>query len=161
NRTGETGRLQIWQRGIGYMFTHPVLGVGAYNFGVAEGTISPLARLQEYNIGVPWSAAHNSFVQVGAELGIPGLLLLLTAIASALATLRRAARAKPRGPAGPRPPPPLAQALMGSFIGFVVGGFFLSLAYSDMFYTLLGLAAGLGKVSLSDAQAGTGRHQTS
>src|SRR5207245_2469273 len=28
NLTSETGRLQLWRRGIGYMFKHPVLGVG-------------------------------------------------------------------------------------------------------------------------------------
>jgi len=157
NRTAETGRLQIWRRGIGYMFAHPVLGVGADNFGVAEGTISPLAKLQEYGIGVPWSGAHNSFVQVGAELGIPGLLMLISAIAGAFATLRRVARLEARGPAGSRPPPRLAHALMGSLIGFVVGGFFLALAYHDMLYVLLGLATGLGKVSLPHGRAGTGR----
>src|SRR5579885_1815435 len=140
NRTAQTGRIQIWRRGIGYMLTHPVVGVGAANFGVAEGTISPLARLQEYNIGVRWTAAHNSLVQVGAELGIPGLILFLTAFGGAFATLRRVARA---GPAAP-----LAHALTGSLIGFAVGAFFLSLAYHDMLYTLLGLATGLGKVSL-------------
>jgi putative inorganic carbon (HCO3(-)) transporter len=145
NRTAETGRLQIWRRGLGYMLTHPLVGVGAANFGVAEGTISPLAKLQEYNIGVRWTAAHNSLVQVGAELGIPGLLLFLTALGGAFATLRRVARA---GPAAP-----LAHALTGSLIGFAVGGFFLSLAYHDMLYTLLGLATGLGKVCLPRAPA--------
>ncbi len=136
NRTAQSGRLKIWRRGVDYMFSHPVLGVGAANYGVAEGTISPLAKLEEHGIGVPWTTAHNSFVQVGAELGIPGLLFLIMLIWSAFAMLRRVARVEG----------PLAQALTGSLIGFVVGGFFLSLAYADMFYVLLGLAAGLGKV---------------
>jgi multisubunit Na+/H+ antiporter MnhC subunit len=52
----------------------------------------------------------------------------------------------------PRPPPgsavdprlrPLAQALTGALIGFAVGAFFLSLAYTDALYTLVALAAGL------------------
>jgi O-antigen ligase len=146
NRTSETGRLHIWRRGMTYMVTHPLLGVGADNFGVAEGTISPLAKLQEYNIGVRWSAAHNSFVQVGAELGIPGVLFLVTAITSAFMTLWRVARARP--PALPEPAPQaLAQALLGALLGFVVGAFFLSLAYHEMLYALLGLAIGLGKVA--------------
>jgi hypothetical protein len=41
----------------------------------------------------------------------------------------------------------LAQSLMAAFVGFVVGGCFLSLAYSDMLYTLAALAVGLEKVS--------------
>lgn len=154
NRTSESGRIHIWRRGITYMVAHPLLGVGAYNFGIAEGTISPLAKLQEYNVGVRWGAAHNSFVQVGAELGIPGLLFFVTAIGSAFATLSRVARARPAAPFGPAPPP-LAHALFGALVGFVVGAYFLSLAYHEMLYALLGLAIGLGKVAPLQRQAQT------
>jgi hypothetical protein len=38
-------------------------------------------------------------------------------------------------------------ALTASLLGFVVGSFFLSLAYSEMLYTLVALAAGVQKVS--------------
>ena len=55
----------------------------------AEGKLSPFAARQQLGIGVRWSAAHNSFIQVGAELGIPGLVLFLGIIASAFGALRR------------------------------------------------------------------------
>ncbi|HVH09431.1 MAG TPA: O-antigen ligase family protein [Gemmatimonadales bacterium] len=154
NTTVEGGRLKIWERGITYMVTHPVLGVGAKNFQVAEGTISPLARQQELGIGVVWGAAHNSFVQVGAELGIPGLLCFVGLIAGAFASLRRVARYALR--AGPSAVGPLrlARSLTAALVGFVVGGFFLSLAFSDMLYTLVALAAGLEKTVRAE-QAGT------
>ena len=42
----------------------------------------------------------------------------------------------------------LAQALSASLIGYVVGGFFLSLAYRDMLLVLLALVAALRKVTL-------------
>lgn len=142
NLSAREGRLQIWERGLGYMLTHPVLGVGAANFSTAEGRISPHARLQERGRGVKWQAAHNAFVQVGAELGIPGLILFVGMIGSsfvALAAVRR------RPDAG-RAPPQLAQALTAALLGFAVGAFFLSLAYAEMIYTLVALAAGLYKV---------------
>jgi hypothetical protein len=41
----------------------------------------------------------------------------------------------------------LAGSISAALIGFAVGGFFLSLAYSDMLYTLAALAVGLGKVA--------------
>ena len=41
----------------------------------------------------------------------------------------------------------LRQALTASMIGFVVGAFFLSLAYHEILYTLLALAVAMGKVS--------------
>jgi O-antigen ligase len=147
NRTAEEGRLKIWKRGIGYMLLHPVFGVGADNFTVAEGTISPLARRQDLGLGVRWSPAHNAFVQVGAELGVPGLLLLLAVLGAGFVSLARISR----GSVGPPEPgvstPQLAQALTGSLLGWVVGGFFLSLAYADMVYALVALATALRKVS--------------
>jgi putative inorganic carbon (HCO3(-)) transporter len=137
NQTAEAGRLQIWRRGIGYMMDNPVLGLGPGNFQTAEGTLSPLAERQQYGVGVRWNAPHNSFVQIGAELGFPGLALYIAVIASAFYALRRAGDLSP--------------ALTASLLGFVVGSFFLSLAYSEMLYTLVALAVGLRKVSAAHA----------
>ena len=150
NRTGETGRLQIWGRGIGYMLDHPLLGVGPDNFGAAEGMLSPFAKRQQYGIGVRWSAAHNSFVQVGAELGFPGLAFYVAMLAATFGALRRAARARRwDGGSGLE----LTQALMAALLGFVVGSIFLSLAYSEMLYTLVALSAAMWKVSAPPAAA--------
>ena len=139
NRTDESGRLQIWRRGVGYMLDHPVVGVGPNAFGVAEGTLSPLASRQQFGIGVRWNAAHNSFLQAGAELGLPGLVFFIAMIVSAFRALGWSSRRDAR--------PQLAQALTASLIGFVVGAFFLSLAYSEMLYMLLALAIGIYKVT--------------
>ena len=145
NATSEAGRLKIWQRGIGYMAANPVFGVGMRNFQVAEGTISPLARLQERGIGILWGAAHNSFVQMGAELGVPGLLLFVGLIAGAFRSLRRVVSARSR--AGPTTDEVarLAQTLMAALVAFVVGAFFLSLGYADLLYVLAALSVGLAK----------------
>jgi O-antigen ligase len=153
NRTGETGRLQIWSRGLTYMLDHPILGVGPDNFPVAEGTLSPHAQRQQYGIGVRWSAAHNSFIQVGAELGIPGLMIFVGILASAFAALRSTRRIARRAGGPFAAGAELAQALTAALIGFVVGAFFLSLAYSEMLYTLVALSVGLRKAI--DATSGT------
>src|SRR5438477_222273 len=89
NLTDDTGRMKIWKRGIAYMLDRPMLGVGMGNFPTAEGTLSPLARAGERGRGVRWGAAHNTFVQIGAELGIPGLLFFIALIGSVFAALRR------------------------------------------------------------------------
>ncbi len=152
NRTADEGRWKIWERGVAYMLQHPVLGVGAANFPVAEGTISPLARRTEIGLGVKWGAAHNSFVQVGAELGVPGLLLLVAFLAGGFGALARVSR-QARGASPPRASPPqLAQALTASLVGWVVGAVFLSLAYADMMYALVGLATALSRVTGSPAR---------
>jgi len=146
NATSETGRLKIWERGMTYMARNPVVGVGVLNFQVAEGTISSMARRQEYGVGVRWGAAHNSFVQIGAELGIPGLLMFVGLIASVFVTLRRVAREAARV-ASQRNVARMAQSLMAAMVGFAVGGFFLSLAYADFLYCLVALAVALHKTT--------------
>jgi hypothetical protein len=40
--------------------------------------------------------------------------------------------------------------LIASLVGFVVGAFFLSLAYAEMFYMLAALAVGLHKTASAD-----------
>jgi O-antigen ligase len=147
NHTSETGRLQIWRRGIGYMMNHPVFGLGPANFQAAEGMLSPYAERQQYGIGVRWNAAHNSFIQAGAELGIPGLVFWAGVIASAFVGLRRRRDRESclADAAGRRAP--LTPALTAALLGFVVGSLFLSLAYSEMLYTLIAIATGLQKVT--------------
>ena len=147
NRTDESGRMQIWRRGIGYMFRHPVLGVGPGNFQAAEGMLSAFADRQQLGVGVRWNAAHNSYIQVGAELGIPGLCIFVAIIASAFQALRRVNRSWPIDRIVDDRPRALTQALTAALIGFVVGAYFLSLVYAELFYTLLALAAGLEKVA--------------
>lgn len=44
NMTDETGRSKVWKRGIGYMVTHPVLGVGVRAFPQAEGMLSQISK---------------------------------------------------------------------------------------------------------------------
>ena len=146
NYTSETGRIQLWRRGIGYMLEHPILGVGPNNFSRAEGTLSPLAERQRFGIGVRWSAPHNSYLQVGAELGIPGLILFAGMIASALAALRRSGRTRDPDTVAPAAPADLTQAITAALIGFLVGAFFLSLAYLEILYTLIALATAVEKL---------------
>ena len=147
NQTEESGRLQIWERGVGYMLGRPVFGVGANNFQVAEGTISPFAERQQYGVGVRWNAPHNSFVQVGAENGVPGLIFYTAMIGSALFGLRRLAARRPRPGTWLFARRELVQALIASLIGFVVGAFFLTLAYSELLYMLLAFAVGAQKIA--------------
>jgi O-antigen ligase len=147
NLTDEQGRLQIWRRGLGYMIEHPVLGVGAGNFATAEGTISPLAERQQRGRGVKWGPPHNSYLQVGAELGVPGLLIFGGFLLSVFAALRAA----PTAAGGGRPESPvptrLAQSLTAALLGFAVAAFFLTLAYYDMLYMLAGMAVALRKLA--------------
>lgn len=147
----ETGRMDVWKRGMGYMISRPITGVGVRAFPVAEGTITERAALQEYGIGFKWSAAHNSFVEIGAELGVFGLVFLILLLTWAYTTARTAfapARASPRSvTVAASDELMLGQALAGSIVGYTVCGFFLSQAYAVYMFTIYGLIVGLAKVA--------------
>jgi O-antigen ligase len=149
NVTGETGRWEVWKRGIGYMVTNPIVGVGAGDFNTAEGMLSSLASRAEYGTGVKWSEAHNTYVQVGAELGIPGLLIFLGMLLGVFRALSAATRVSRAPDTFDADRDLLAQSMSLAFVGFLVGAFFLSLAYREPLYTLLALAAALEKVTRS------------
>lgn len=140
------GRKAIWTRGVGYMLSRPLFGVGVRCFPQAEGMLSSVGVQRTLTAqGFKWSAAHNSFVEVGAELGLPALILFVLAFLRSIKTLARLpARA---GPATVTPADgALAQALIGSLLGYIVSGFFLSQAYSAYLYGLFGLVIGLTKL---------------
>ena len=148
NVTYQEGRLPIWKRGLGYMADHPLLGVGVYDFPVAEGVLSEKRR--QTTRGVKYSDAHNIFVQVGAELGVIGLLAfagMLWTAAGGCRRVRRLARlAQSANAPLAKAEASLATAALGAMVGLVVGGFFLSVAYDPVvfFVTAICIAVRLG-----------------
>lgn len=147
NWTAPTGRVPIWKRGLGYMRRYPLTGVGISNFGMAEGTISPLARTYVPGMpGVKWVAPHNSFIEVGAEMGVPGLVLFTTLVVGGIVGMARLqGRLPARWKQGTEEQRFLLQApsyLAIAMIGFGVAGFFVSFAYLDLVYLLGALMSG-------------------
>ena len=160
----DEGRVEIWKRGMGYMISHPITGVGVSAFPVAEGQISPLAERQELGIGVKWSAAHNSFVQIGAELGVPGLVAFLLVLFQGFRAARNAGQRVGATRVGrfmvPAPPPSdeevLGQAFAASLVGYVFAGFFLSQAYGAFTFAILAMIVGVSKVRQASVSAHSG-----
>jgi O-antigen ligase len=96
--------------------------------------------------GIKWSAAHNSFVEVGAELGIPGLGLFATMVVGSLlqaVRLRKKIAHWQQGDGEQQFIYYAALYMPVAFLGFAVGGFFVSFAYLDPIYVLVALLGGL------------------
>ncbi len=141
------GRRAVAERGLGYMLRHPMTGVGIANFQLAEGTISDKARYRPAGAGIMWAAAHNSYVQIGAELGIPGLALWLVLIFGGTWSMIRLRARLPRhwvrGDPEERFLYLMTLYIPVALLGFAVTSFFVSFAYLDPIYIIAALMAGL------------------
>jgi len=67
-------RAEIWRAGLSIAWAHPVLGVGAGNF--IRHMPEAVERMEYFSHPHARLAAHNSFIDAFAELGVIGLALL-------------------------------------------------------------------------------------
>ncbi len=132
NVTAYSGRIEIWKRGLKIMAGHPIFGVGIDGFTTAEG-------LSHKDIGGKWSTAHNSFIQIGAELGFIGLILFCYIIWTSLKGIKKVLKSINKDK-NSYPTLTTLYAIQCSWIGYAIGGFFLSAAHSPLFFFLAGLS---------------------
>jgi O-antigen ligase len=140
---GGTGRTEIWKIGMRMVKAHPVRGVGLGNFqnSSVHYLLQPgEIRRSDFFVDQP-HVAHNTFLQVLAELGIPGLALFLAIIAFSMSSALRAAWAFER--AGDLRMELVARGLLVSVSGLLASDFFLSANYSKQLWLLLGLGPAL------------------
>lgn len=132
-------RQALLRESLQAFLEHPITGVGAGQFK----NWNPEGRVE------PWRESHDVLLQVGAELGIPGLAVFLFLVArSGLAVSRtrrmlRNARsaAPPRAGAGDEVFfDGHSAALSAALVGWCVCALFASVAYNWTFYYLLALA---------------------
>jgi O-antigen ligase len=148
NWTLPGGRKEIWLRGLGYMESYPLFGLGIGNFGRAEGTISDRARnWNPGEAGIKWSAPHNSFVEAGAELGVPGLVLWTSLVLGGIVAMRRLRRRLPRRWAVGDPEQRFLYLGTSYFSvalsGFAASSFFVSFTFLDPAYILAAFMTGM------------------
>ena len=135
------GRIEVWKRGLGMMIDNPVVGAGIGQYHVAEGL------LHQGQSGWKWSTAHNSYLQIGVELALPGLIVYLTMLAKSIVVARKLQLTS--GPFGSAPfLLATASGLEVGIYGYCVSSIFLSQAYSSVLLYFLALITALYAVSL-------------
>jgi hypothetical protein len=129
-------RLEAWYAGVQMLMHNPVFGIGRGQFFEEHGLV-----------------AHNSYIHVAAELGVPGYSLWGGALLSTVLTgyLFIKVRKKTIDPdtqaeINPDDISPESQAeltlnktLFFSMIGFMVTGFFISRMFSLLLFIFLGM----------------------
>ena len=121
------GRIQAWSGGIGMAVNNPVFGVGAGQFGPRWG-----------------KTAHSSYVLLFAELGFPGLVVIIMLVFGNLHANMKVRRLFPaRGPPSQSATESehirMQFATSAAMIGFAVAGAFLSAPYYPHLFVLTGI----------------------
>jgi len=148
NWTAETGRRMITQRGLEYLKSYPVFGLGINNFPMAEGTLAERARSwMPGDAGVAWTAPHNSFLQVAAEMGVVGFTLWSSLVFGMIWSLSRLGRRLPSGwktgAFEQRVMSNATRCIPVATVGFAASVFFVSFGYLEVVYTLAAFAVGV------------------
>ena len=118
-------RVEAWSTAVDLFKSNPVTGVGGDQFTKHH-----------------YLTAHNSYLLVAAELGLPGMffwlaILYLSLKSSFLISMRY--RGDPDAAEAVR----LSDALFGALCGLAVGSFFLSLSYHAVMWIMFGLSGAL------------------
>lgn len=134
-------RVELAKAGIRMMEDHPLFGIGLQQFKSVEFHYNPLLA----DIQPDPKIAHDTYVQLGAEGGIPTLVLYVSILLLTLSMCRRTQRS----PGMPQDLSALAFSFRIGLIGVMVAEFFLTAQYIKEVWVLVSLAPSLQAVSLN------------
>jgi O-antigen ligase len=148
---GGTGRSDVWTVGWRMVEDEPLRGVGAGNFpnSSIHYLLEPGAILRDDFIVDTPKVAHNMYLEVLAELGIPGLAMFVLILGFSLGCTLRAMGAFRDG--GDAQLEIVARALFVALVGLLAADFFGSRQFSKQLWLLLALGPAL--LAIARAQA--------
>ena len=131
DEVGRYARQVTWKAGLRMIEQHPIAGIGLGNF-------KPMVLSYEDEGERVINMAHNTYIEIAAEMGIPALLLFLGIIGSAYRILQLVRRQS--GAIGPRLVHQAALGLQASIIGCSVAIFFCPGTYQKAVWLNIALA---------------------
>ena len=145
-----TARGQIWKRGIQATIDWP-LGWGPETFNMVDS-----------KYGGRYNAPHNSYLEVAVELGVAGFLLFVSMYILTWRGLQRARAALVAATSWSHEQQELAvfaRLLQFSLVGNAVAGFFLSMAYAIVLWTIFGISMAIIAMVAQDSVASEPRRE--
>ena len=133
DETAAQTRLELIVAGLSMVESHPLLGVGLDGFKAAAPSYDP-------RLGEPGTRyiAHNTYLQVAAETGLPGLLLFVALMAVCFGNCRAVERCA-RDPALAA----FAAAIRLALLAYAVAGLFLTAEFVVWYWLLIFLSGNL------------------
>jgi O-antigen ligase len=143
---GGAGRSDIWNVARLVIENRPLFGVGLGNFPVVEPPYAAATiNIQQlpFIIDTP-KVVHNTYLEIQAELGIPGSVAFLFVVAATFTWVVRAIRAAES--AGDRELEFLSRGVLVALVGYLAAATFGSREYEKPLWLLLGLAVAMSTV---------------
>ena len=135
-----TNRTLYWQRGRAVIAERPVFGLGYKNWADWHGWTYGYRALP-----------HNIFIEAGAEMGVTGLLSFVALIGGTLVINRRTRRlARAKGEHG-RFIVDSAFALDAAMVGYLAGGFFVTVLFYPYFWINFAMTVALHRSARATA----------
>jgi putative inorganic carbon (HCO3(-)) transporter len=133
SRGSASARKNLLERSIKVASENPLIGVGMGNFP---------------QFSIRGQVSHNSYTQVAAEMGLPALAIYLAFLLAPIRRLNRIERETKNVSSQIEYKHIyfLSLGLQASLIGFMIGSFFLSVAYYWFIYYLVGYAVCLSRI---------------
>lgn len=150
--SGDTsGRTDLWTVAVNMFQAHPLSGVGLGNYYIVSANFLD-STVQHLELFVQDArVAHNTTLEMLAELGIPGTIAYYTFVIGAVAVAVRGLRAARRD--GSRELVQVGRAVVSATIGSIATCLTLSGQYQPILWVLLGCCISYGA-------AATGRSGT-
>lgn len=139
-------RQVAWNGGLNMIKAHPFFGVGLGNF-------KPLVMPYEDAEQKVQSVAHNSYLEIGAELGLPALCVFLALLIATYHSLEKVRRQAIRS--GARLLEGTAAGIQSGLAGYCVGAFFCTAQYEKLLWLLIGVSVCLPTL----ARSATAKHR--
>jgi O-antigen ligase len=136
----QTPRTTIWMIAGRAIAANPIVGLGNNNFtsSAKNYLIAPGPTTRADQIVTTPEPAHNTFLEIWADLGIVGLALFLAIVGAALRSALAAGAIL--GKAGRHGDELLAKALVVAIVAMLSAYFFISYQYSKQLWLLLAFA---------------------
>ena len=152
--SGSTGRSDLWKIGLRVFETHPIGGAGAGNFSsVSVDYLQQVPNVSagQYVISQKPKLVHNTYLELLADLGIPGLLAFLAIVVGSISAALKAAGIYERlGDPGAEL---MSRCVALAVVAELTGAFFITATPLKLLWLILALPFPLLAVAQAEARA--------
>jgi O-antigen ligase len=128
--------FELLKAGVAMIESSPLTGVGLERFK----SVAPLYNRELLDVAGRRYIAHNTYLQIGAETGLPVLILFLALMTTAFVNCRAGRRS------GDAPLAGMAKAIQLGLIGYSVAALSVTAEYITTFWILVFLSQNLREI---------------